>query len=90
MVQIVVCVGSSCHLKGARLVVDSFKNMIAEYGLEDCTELQLMGSFCQEHCTKGVVVKVNDQLFLEVTPEGAGEIFQKHVIPFLTCKVGRS
>lgn len=74
MLRIEICVGSSCHLKGAHQVVTAFQQEIEQRGLEDSSDLQLVGSFCQGHCTDGVVVKVNDQLFRHVTPKQAADI----------------
>ena len=34
--KVTVCIGSSCHLKGSRQVVESFQRNIADNGLKDC------------------------------------------------------
>ena len=33
--EIYVCIGSSCHLKGSYNIINAFKELIAEYKLED-------------------------------------------------------
>jgi len=80
MIKIEICVGSSCHLKGAPQVVEAFQQEIERSGLKDCTELQLVGSFCQGDCINGVVVKINDQVLTRVTPEKVHNIFATWVV----------
>jgi len=41
--NIKVCIGSSCHLKGSREVVEEFQRLIEENHLEE--QIKLMGSF---------------------------------------------
>ena len=42
--KITVCIGSSCHLKGSRRVVEELQHLIAENNLKD--EAELGGTFC--------------------------------------------
>ena len=37
--KITVCIGSSCHIKGSRQVVERLQELIAEKGLKDQVEL---------------------------------------------------
>ena len=37
--KVTVCIGSSCHLKGSRQVVEEFQHLIAENELQDKVEL---------------------------------------------------
>ena len=68
MVIIQVCVGSSCHLRGAPQVVELFQKKVADQNLEG--EVVLMGSFCAGKCNKeGVTVTVNDDVFTGVTKD---------------------
>ena len=69
-----VCVGSSCHIKGSRIVVEELQKLIAEHGIGDKVELE--GTFCMNKCQQGVCVTINDEFF-SVTPEGVGEFFQE-------------
>ena len=59
--KITVCIGSSCHLKGSRQVVEQLQDMIAENGLKD--KVELSGTFCMGNCQKGVCVTIGDELF---------------------------
>ena len=75
--KITVCIGSSCHLKGSRQVVEQFQRLIAENGLKDRVELG--GTFCMGKCRQGVCVTLDDS-FYSVTPEDVGEFFSKEVL----------
>lgn len=76
-----ICVGSSCHLKGSREIILKLESLIKENKLKDNIELQ--GSFCMEHCVKGVCVKIDDTLY-SVLPETVEEFFNNQVIRRLT------
>ena len=38
--KVVVCIGSSCHIKGSRQVVQKLQELIAQAGLGDKIELE--------------------------------------------------
>ena len=44
MVEVKVCIGTSCHLHGSYNVMMSFKQLIEEYNLHD--KINLAGRFC--------------------------------------------
>ena len=75
--KITVCIGSSCHIKGSRQVVEQLKYLIAENKLDD--KVELGGTFCVGKCQQGVCVTVDDNFF-SVTPETVNEFFSKEVI----------
>lgn len=74
--KVTVCIGSSCHIKGSRQVVEKLQNLIAESNLGD--KVELGGTFCMGKCQQGVCVTVNEA-FHSVTPENAEEFFEKEV-----------
>lgn len=74
--KVVVCIGSSCHIKGSRLVVERLQTLIAENNLGD--EVELGGTFCMGKCQQGVCVTVDDA-FYSVTPETVEEFFEKNI-----------
>ena len=78
MLRVTVCVGSACHLKGSSEVIRILQDLIANYGLED--EVSLEGSFCQEHCTEGVVVHVDDELITGVRRDQVFKLFQEKIL----------
>lgn len=77
-VEIVVCVGSSCHYKGSGAVIDTFRSMIREYKLQD--QVTMKASFCQKACTSGIAVSFNGQVIHHLTPELAEAAFRSHVL----------
>ena len=77
MLKITVCIGSSCHIKGSRQVVEQLQYLIAENNLGD--KVELGGTFCMGKCQQGVCVTVNDS-FHSVTPESVSEFFAKEVL----------
>ena len=77
MVKVTVCIGSSCHIKGSRQVVEQLQNIVAERGLGDV--VQLGGTFCLGQCQKGVCVEVDGELY-SVTPDTVSDFFEKAVL----------
>ena len=77
MIKITVCIGSSCHIKGSRQVVEQLQYLIAKNNLND--KFELSGTFCMGKCQNGVCVKVNDELF-SLTPDQVNEFFEKNVV----------
>ena len=77
MLKITVCIGSSCHIKGSRQVVEQLQDLIAENSLGD--KVDLGGTFCMGKCQQGVCVTVNDDFF-SVSPDTVNEFFTKEII----------
>ena len=55
--KVTVCIGSSCHIKGSRHVVEQLQHLIAENDLGD--KVDLCGTFCMGECQKGVCVTIS-------------------------------
>ena len=80
-----ICVGSSCHLKGAPEIVELLQAAVAEHHLED--EITLAGSFCIGKCNRiGVTVQVDDDIHVGVTKENFSEFFRENVLAKLERK----
>jgi NADH:ubiquinone oxidoreductase subunit E len=75
--KITVCIGSSCHVKGSRLVVERLQALIGENNLAD--KVELAGTFCLGKCQQGVCVTV-DETFFSVSPDTVDEFFNNEVI----------
>ena len=75
--KIIVCIGSSCHIKGSRQVVEQLQHLIAENNVGD--KVELGGTFCLGNCQKGVCVTVDDE-FHSVSPETVGDFFANEVL----------
>ncbi len=80
MMKITVCIGSSCHLKGSREVVEGLQKLIADNGLKD--KIELAGTFCLGQCQTGVNVLVGDERY-SVTPDTVTSFFENDVLPKL-------
>ena len=75
--KITVCIGSSCHIKGSRQVVEQLQYLISENKLGD--KVELGGTFCMGKCQQGVCVTVDDNFF-SVSPDTVDEFFAKEVV----------
>ncbi len=75
--KVTVCIGSSCHLKGSRQIVERLQALIAEKDLKE--KVELSGKFCMGNCQNGVCVTVDDELF-SVSPETVDEFFQTNIL----------
>ncbi len=75
--KLMVCIGSSCHLKGSRQVVEQLQHLIAENDLKE--KIDLGGTFCMGKCQQGVCVTL-DHDFYSVTPETAEDFFKTEVM----------
>ena len=74
--KVTICIGSSCHIKGSRQVVDTLQQLINEHNLED--KVELGGTFCLGMCQQGVCVTVDEE-FHSVTPDTAYEFFKNEI-----------
>ena len=81
MTTITVCVGSSCYIKGAHAVAQTFLAAIEDNKLG--ARVELTGSFCLGRCKEGVSVNINGQELPRVTPENASLYFETYVRPEL-------
>ena len=77
-IQVTVCVGSSCHIRGSREVIRRFSEIIKENGLEG--RITLAGCFCMEHCGEGTNWKVGDEIVCNATLEEAEASFVNKVV----------
>ena len=75
--KITVCIGSSCHIKGSRQVVELLQYLIRENELGD--KVELGGTFCMGKCQQGVCVTVDDEFF-SVSPDTVNEFFENQIL----------
>ena len=74
--KVTVCIGSSCHIKGSRHVVEQLQDLIARANLGD--QIELSGTFCMGKCQQGVCVTV-DGAFFSVSPETVSSFFENEI-----------
>ena len=75
--KVTICIGSSCHLKGSRQVIDSLQTLVAENNLAD--KVELCGAFCMKNCVNGVSVKVDGELF-SVSADNVKDFFDDQIL----------
>ena len=75
--KITVCIGSSCHIKGSRQVVEQLQELVEKHQLQD--KVELAGTFCMGKCQQGVCVTVDD-VFFSVAPETVDAFFEENVV----------
>ena len=75
--KITVCIGSSCHIRGSRAVVERLQQLIHDNGIGDKAELA--GTFCMGKCQQGVCVTVDGEFF-SVSPDGVDEFFNEKIL----------
>ena len=80
-IVVTVCVGSSCHIKGARNVIMRFNEMLKEKALEDKVELK--GSFCMERCGEGINWQIDDEPLTSANEDDAVRSFDEKIISLL-------
>lgn len=77
MLELCVCIGSSCHIKGSYNIIQTFQQLIEEKSLHDM--ITFKSSFCQKQCRhSGVAVSV-DGVAHQVSAEKAKEFFMTEV-----------
>ncbi len=75
--KITVCIGSSCHLKGSRQIVETLRYLISENHLKD--RVELAGTFCMGQCRTGVNVTVDGETY-SVSPDTVDDFFTKEIL----------
>ena len=75
--KVTVCIGSSCHIKGSRQVVEQLQELIEKNGLEE--KVDLGGTFCMGKCQQGVCVSVDDA-FQSVSPDSVEAFFNEEIL----------
>ena len=74
--KIIVCIGSSCHLKGAKEIIERLQQLIEENDLS--SKVELAGTFCMNNCQNGVSVTRDGELF-SLSPDDTEAFFQNEV-----------
>lgn len=74
--KVTICIGSSCHVKGSRLVVEQLQQLIESNHLED--KVTLAGTFCLGRCQEGVCVTIDEE-FYSVSPDTVVDFFEQNI-----------
>ena len=70
--EIQVCIGSVCHLKGSYEIINRLEKLIDEKGLKE--KVIIKASFCLGNCVGAVSVKFDEQIY-SVQPETVDSFF---------------
>jgi len=73
--DIFVCIGSACHIKGSYAVLNGLQDRVQAAGLEESVILK--ASFCMGECTRAVSVRVDDGPVQSVSPDTIDEFFSR-------------
>ncbi len=78
--HILVCGGTGCRASESDVIIERFKEVIAEYDYDQ--EVQVVQTGCFGFCEQGPIVKIHpDNVFyVRVTPGDVREIVEEHVI----------
>lgn len=77
--ELKVCVGSACHLKGAGEVVKTFQSLIQQHNLGE--KVKLKGSFCMGTCENGKIAVEFNKKIHSTSADEAERFFSEHVLP---------
>ena len=76
--EVKVCVGSSCHIKGGSKTLRVFENLIEAQKLENLVDLK--ADLCLNNCLEAPNVVVGGDVFGGVTPEKAPAFFKEIIL----------
>ena len=77
--NISVCIGSACHLKGSYPIITMLREAVSKNGLEN--DVTVSASFCLGQCSaEGVSMKIDDEIVTGVSPENLEELFENRVL----------
>lgn len=63
--EIKVCIGSACHLKGSYEVIKKIEGYLRDHHLQE--KIVLKSSFCLGHCSSAVSVQIGED-FVAMSP----------------------
>ena len=75
--RVTICIGSACHLKGSREIIQQLQQLVKDHGVSD--KVDLNGAFCTGNCVNGVCVTVDGTLY-SLSPETTKEFFEKEIL----------
>jgi NADH:ubiquinone oxidoreductase subunit E len=75
VVEIVVCLGSSCFARGNSENLAVINNQIESRGLK--ASVRLTGRLCQDECKQGPNIMIGGELHHNATPARLRELLQK-------------
>lgn len=74
---VAVCMGSSCYLRGNKENLIIVQDYIEKNNLQ-CYVL-LKGELCQNKCTKGPIIEIQNKSYSGVQPETIVDLLDRHL-----------
>lgn len=75
MRQIRICLGSSCYSRGNNVHLDIIKKYITANNLD--AEISFCGHLCEDMCSDGPILRIDDKIYKEVNLSGLYKILQE-------------
>ena len=78
--DILCCGGTGCHASNSNVLIENLRSLIKEKGLEN--DVRVIQTGCFGFCAQGPIVKImpDNVFYVQVQPEDAVEIVEKHII----------
>ena len=78
--ELLCCGGTGCHASNSGELMQNLRDAIAEAGLSQ--DVKVVQTGCFGFCAQGPIVKImpDNVFYVQVTPEDAKEIVEKHVV----------
>jgi len=81
--EIKVCIGSACHIKGSYNIITQLQNILEDDEING-DRIELSSAFCLQNCQNGVSVQIDDDPEIySVTPKTVKDFYNNIVIPKL-------
>ncbi len=79
MVNLDICIGSACYVKGSNQIVNIVNELLESQGWKD--KVTVKGSFCMQSCQNkyGLGIKINNTPIKGVTLSNAKEILKEEI-----------
>lgn len=78
MLQVSVCIGNACQLKGSYQIIHAIRSLIEKHRLEG--RVELTESYCQGHCRRGVSVKIGGEYVVNFNISNVEEMFAEYIL----------
>jgi len=75
--RVTICIGSACHLKGSRVIIEQLQDLVKVHGVTD--KVDLNGSFCSGNCVNGVCVTIDGTIH-SLKPEDTKPFFEQEIL----------
>ncbi len=81
VIELRVCVGSSCHLKGGTETLKAFEALIDREHVSD--KIVLKADLCLDNCLEAPNIVLDDCVYGGITPERVSAFFEETVLPMV-------